>query len=1012
MVLDGAEGLQIKLLDFGLALMRSHIQMKQDELTGTLSYMAPELFEGRSATAAADLFSVGIIAYELFTDRHPFDRGDDFQLVASILRSEPDWAPLQENPALSSLIRSLLAKSPAARPSADDALLALSNAVDIPIAKETAALRESTLQAARFVGREEPMAALRASLDAAQGGAGEVWLLAGESGVGKSRLMEELRVYSLVQGVRSARGQAVSEGGVAYGVWRNILRLLCICTELSELDASVLKAILPDLESLLERSIPEAPALSPQAAQLRLVNVIESLLLRQTEPLLLLFEDLHWADAESLALLRHLAPSCRARPILMVASYRDDERPNLPQELLGCPVLKLNRLSAASIAELCLSMLGDDGCTPELVTFLAAETEGNVFFLIEVMRALAEDAGELGLVASHHLPKNVLTGGIQAIVRRRLARLPAEARPLLKLAAVAGRQLDLLLLRCFEPHIEPWLYLAADAAVLEASDQTWRFAHDKIRESLLLELAPDERQRLHLEIARALEATYPGSAPHAAELAEHFHRGGSPAKAAFYLVEAGVQALSQGATDQAATLLQQALAPEARALLPRVQTARAYHGMVQATMALGRFGPCTATYEQFASDFGLPMPTGVLSLAAAGRATLARLLRSAPAIELRTEEDRRIWTDVAHATRWACEAYVWGSLPIKSIIAALRGTEIAGALGDRALQGYFLTICSYIVALIPLRAASRKLFEHASRLVEGTSGSRTELDFRRVAGALHLNASSWELAKSQLGLLTELSRQSGDEYSLMAALAWRCITAFRQDDEATFETLGSELSARARRNRSDQFCRAFPLYQGIKALRRRDGETALRLLCEAESYIKRSQDTTGRLVVGGLLAHAFLIHGNQSEALRRAEEALALIEANRFTAEAVGEGVSGITEVYLRLWEEGSAAERLELTMPLQRALLAQRRCARLFPACAPRTLLWHARVAWNQGAVRLARRLGAQSLRSARQLGMPYDVALAQEWIGRFAAASPGADARLMDEARGIYKLLAISLG
>ena len=67
---------------------------------------------------------------------------------------------------------------------------------------------------------------------------------------------------------------------------------------------------------------------------------------------------------------------------------------------------------------------------------------------------------------------------------------------------------------------------------------------------------------------------------------------------------------------------------EARALLPRVQTARAYHGMVQATMALGRFGPCTATYEQFASDFGLPMPTGVLSLAAAGRATLARLLRS------------------------------------------------------------------------------------------------------------------------------------------------------------------------------------------------------------------------------------------------------------------------------------------------------------------------------------------------------------------------------------------------
>ena len=260
-----------------------------------------------------------------------------------------------------------------------------------------------------------------------------------------------------------------------------------------ELDASVLKSVLPDLEVLLERPIADAPALSPQAASLRLVHVIESLLLRQTEPLLLLLEDLHWADAESLSLLRRLAPACRQRPILIVASYRDDERPSLPQELPDCPVLKLARLSAAGITELCQSILGPAGCTAELVQFLEAETEGNIFFVIEVMRALAEEAGQLSMVGGERLPKNVLTGGIQAIVHRRLVRLPPEALPLLRLAAVAGRLLDLAVLRRCEPRLEPWLYLAAEAAVLEAVDQTWRFAHDKIRESLLLELGPAER---------------------------------------------------------------------------------------------------------------------------------------------------------------------------------------------------------------------------------------------------------------------------------------------------------------------------------------------------------------------------------------------------------------------------------------------------------------------------------------------------------------------------------------
>jgi hypothetical protein len=642
------------------------------------------------------------------------------------------------------------------------------------------------------------------------------------------------------------------------------------------------------------------------------------------------------------------------------------------------------------------------------VACLESETEGNVFFVIEVMRALAEEAGQLSLVGSHLLPKTVLTGGIQAIVQRRLARLPEEVHPLLRLAAVAGRQLDLLILRRFEAQLEPWLYMAADAAVLEVKDQSWRFAHDKIRESLLLALEPSERQRLHLALAREMENTYPGSAPHAAALAEHYQRGGSPAQAAFYLVEAGVHALSQGATEQAAALLRQALAPECRALLPRAQAARAHNYLVQANMALGRAGPGIAAYEQLLAQVGVSMPAAdFFSMAAEGGAMLARWLRRVPVVALLTEEERRVWNDVAYATRWACEAYIWVGQPNKSIATGLRGNELANSLGDKGLQSFFLAVFSYLAGLVPLPRASLSLLERGGRSLAGISNSRAELDFGFVASARHMNAANWGLAKSQLDAAIARSRQVGDEYSLMSLLAFRVIMAFRQQDELVFEAAGPELYELARRSQSDQFRRPYPLYQGLNALRRGDVEIAWRLFSEAEGYVQKSQDVIGKVLVGGLIALCLLHQGETEAALLRARATMVLVESTRLTNEIVGEGLSAVTEVYLTLWEAGNAAERRQLARPLSRTLSTMRRCARIFPSSAPRALLWHGRYAWSKGAGRLARQLGEASQRSAHRLGMPFDEALAQKWLGHFAKTPPGAAAGLAGELRSLLQLL-----
>ena len=1013
MVCEDRDGMHIKLLDFGLAVARSHVQSKSGEVLGTLSYMAPELFQGSGPSEATDLFAVGVIAYEMFAQRHPFDSGDDARLIASIQDQEPDWALLHIPPALVSLLRRLLAKQPSSRPSADEAWVALTQAVGIPLEKESVAQRESMLQSARFVGREAPLATLRTAMDAARKGEGSVRLLAGESGVGKSRLMEELRVYSLVQGARSARGHAVSEGGDVYGVWRGILRTLCLGMELDELDASVLKSLLPDLDVLLERVIPDAPALNPQAAQLRLLNVIESLVLRQSEPTLLLLEDLHWADSDSLILLRRLASTCRSRPLLILGSYRDDEMPDSLRELPDCPVLKLPRLTTETITELCRSMLGPHGCTPELVAFLEAETEGNVFFIIEVMRALAEEAGNLSLVAFSRLPEHVLTGGIQSIVQRRLVRLPEDAHPLLRLAAVAGRQLDLSVLRRFESPIEPWLYLAADAAVLEASDQTWRFAHDKIRESLLQQLDPAERQRLHLLLARAIEDAYPGSAPHAAHLAEHYQRGGDQAKAAFYGIEAGVHALGQGATLQAAGLLKQALAPQSRPLLPKVQIARGYNCLIQAKMALGWIVPCIATYKEFMAQMALPMAPDLLSMAAAVGAMLARQIRCVPPVARLSDEDRRMRSDIAQATRWGCEAHVWAGQPLQSIYVALRGMDLADELGDTGLRCYFVGILSLLAGLVPLRSLSQELMARANRLLEGLDNPRVELDFRRVAGVRHLNNADWASANQCIDAGLSLARRVGDEYALMFNSSIRVVVAFRQGDDAVFDATGAELYKRAQRNQSALFTRVYPLYLGIRALRKGDVDRAWHLFSEAEVYVQRSKDVIGRILLGGLAALCLLRKGETATALLRVEETTKVMDATSFSNETIFEGVAAIVELHLERWESSAEVERERMERPLRRALAAMRRCAQLFPAVAPRALLWHGRHAFNHGAGRLALRLGEACRDRARTLGMPYDEGLAREWLVRFAETPSGANpGGLAGEFRRIFQLLARGLG
>lgn len=522
----------VKVVDFGLSATSDAAM----GTAGTLAYIAPEVLLEKSVTQVSDLYAVGLIAYELFAGIFPFDATNPTHLIGEIIQTMPDMS-LLEHPPLEAVLMRWLMKDPSDRyQTAEEIITQLCDAVGVEPPQESVAIRESFLQSAKFVGREAELNQLQNAFVSAQQGQGAVWLINGESGVGKSRLVDELRTSALVNGALVIQGQAVDGGGLPYQLWRSAVPMLLLRTEVSDQQAAILKEIVPNIDVLIGRSVGNAIPLDGPAAQLRLIITILDLLERQENPTLLVLEDLQWSE-ESLEPLKLLARVVHRLPMLVVATYRKEERRDLLEILPTAHQIGLNRLEADEVAQLSTSMLGEQGASREVVSLLQKETEGNVFFLIEVVRALAEDAGELAQVGQRTLPQHVITGGIRRIVRRRLSKIPQDLQVVLQAAAIFGRAIDLALLEYLydEATVTSWLLTCENAAILTVTDNQWSFAHDKLREQVLDDIPFAERALLHRQIATAIEALYPDEPDRYEVLLDHWHAGENLEKELFYL---------------------------------------------------------------------------------------------------------------------------------------------------------------------------------------------------------------------------------------------------------------------------------------------------------------------------------------------------------------------------------------------------------------------------------------------------------------------------------------------
>jgi DNA-binding winged helix-turn-helix (wHTH) protein/tetratricopeptide (TPR) repeat protein len=451
-------------------------------------------------------------------------------------------------------------------------------------------------RSAPLVGREALLARLEAALDDAAAGRGGIVLLEGEAGVGKTSLLDAVADLARARGLRVARGACRESGGPAFAPWSQALEELLAAASDSELSSLSDAATGPWIAALVPILVERLPGLAPGARDERgesrwrqFAAVSRALALAaRAHPLVVLLDDLHWADTASLRLVEHLVPELRRQPLLVVGAQRDERtggvallsvlRGEIARTGAGC-VERVERLSRDEVGRLFAAL---SGAAPEawLVSALHARTSGNPFLVVELVRELAPRlaAGPAELYRA----LSEVPGAVRQVVSGRVARLSARAREILALAAVAGPEFELARLQNAAATEPDDVLDALDEALgarlveeLPGAPGRLRFAHGLIHEAILAELDGLRRARLHLALGLAFEAAGGEVAAPAAELARHFLAAealGTSARAAHWSLRAGAAASRSLAYEEAAGHYERALArldpgalaPEAR----------------------------------------------------------------------------------------------------------------------------------------------------------------------------------------------------------------------------------------------------------------------------------------------------------------------------------------------------------------------------------------------------------------------------------------------------------------
>jgi predicted ATPase len=440
---------------------------------------------------------------------------------------------------------------------------------------ELAALRGLT----RFVGRESELAQMRRALEQAMAGHGQMVAVVAEAGTGKSRLFYESKA-TIPAECKVLEAYSVSHGKAS--AWLPVLELLRKYFGIGNTDDAAARrekvgAVLAALDPALSDALPylfgllgivegddPLAQMDGQVKKRRTLEAIKRIVLRESlhQPLIVVFEDLHWIDEQTQEFLNLLADSIGTAKILLLVNYRPEYSHQWGSKTYYTQ-LRLDPLGKESADEMLTALLGDGAELGPLKRLIIEKTEGTPFFMEETVQVLL-DEGALVLNGTIKLTKPLaelkIPPTVQAILASRIDRSPQDAKELLQTLAVIGREFPLLLIRAVVTKSDDELNrLLNDLQLGEfiyeqpaVGNTEYIFKHALTQEVAYNSVLMERRKQLHERIGAALETLYASSLDdHLPELAHHYSRGNNPAKAVDYLGRAAQQAVSRSAFNEA-----------------------------------------------------------------------------------------------------------------------------------------------------------------------------------------------------------------------------------------------------------------------------------------------------------------------------------------------------------------------------------------------------------------------------------------------------------------------------
>ena len=539
-----------KLMDFGLARILDQPRITQEGIiVGTVAYVAPENALGKGADARSDLYSFGAVLYETLTGRPPFPGEDPVKVIFGHVHDYP--VPVGRlNPkvplALADCVMKLLEKEPEKRyQTATDLLKGLkeiakefSEEISPPSVRPSARVsvyRPSATREAPLIDRAEEMNTIREAIDRALRGEGGLVFVNGEVGIGKTRLTREASAYAHLRGMKVLNGRYPSlfttDGIPPYVLWSEVIKEYVTVSTPEQVwrviglyPAEVCKLV-PEVKQKLV-AIPQSVPISPEHERHRVFEAVSQFItnISKETPLLVILDDLQWADQSSLLLLHYLARGTQDEPLVILSAYREsdiNEKHPLSSILMELNrerlvrAISLKRMSPNDITDMIKQSLEQDDVSIEFCQLVYEKTRGNPFFVEEVMKSLKEEQTiyreenkwKIKSVSSIEFPKSV-----KSVVKSRVERTDAECQNALVMASIIGESFTFEALREVVGIDENRLYemmekilktgLIKENVIL--GEDVYSFADVIVRDVLHEEVSRLRRKRLHSAVGCAL----------------------------------------------------------------------------------------------------------------------------------------------------------------------------------------------------------------------------------------------------------------------------------------------------------------------------------------------------------------------------------------------------------------------------------------------------------------------------------------------------------------------------